>query len=54
MTRLRGLRHLNRHMIDEKITAYAFINEEQLSDNLVCLIDGEWYQFIATERVGQP
>ncbi len=41
-------------MTDEKITAYAFINEGQSDDTLVCLIDGEWYQFIATERVGQP
>lgn len=35
---------------DEKITAYAFINEGQSGDILVCLIDGDWYQFIATER----
>ena len=41
-------------MTDEKITAYAFINEGQSGDILVCLIDGEWYQFIATERAGQP
>ena len=33
----------------EKITAYAFTD-----DSLVCLIDGEWYQFAATERAGQP
>lgn len=33
----------------EKITAYAFTG-----DTLVCLIDGEWYQFIETDRVGQP
>ena len=39
---------------DEKKTAYAFINDEQLGDILVCLIDGEWYQFIATDRAGQP
>ncbi len=39
---------------DEKITAYAFISDEQLGDILVCLIDGEWYQFIATDRAGQP
>ena len=39
---------------DEKISAYAFINDEQLGDILVCLIDGEWYQFIATDRAGQP
>ena len=38
---------------DEKITAYAFLDDEQLGDILVCLIDGEWYQFIATDRVGQ-
>jgi len=36
------------------ITAYAFISEEQLGDILVCLIDGEWYQFKATDRAGQP
>ena len=41
-------------MTDEKITAYAFINEGQSGDILMCLIDGEWYQFIATERAGQP
>ena len=41
-------------MTDKKITAYAFINDEQSDDILVCLIDGEWYQFLATERVGQP
>jgi len=33
----------------EKITAYAFTG-----DTLVCLIDGEWYQFMATDRAGQP
>ena len=41
-------------MTDEKITAYAFINDGQLGDILVCLINGEWYQFIATDRAGQP
>ena len=45
---------LNGSMTDEKITAYAFINDGQSGDILVCLIDGEWYQFTATERVGQP
>ena len=45
---------LDGSMTDVKITAYAFINEEQLGDILVCLIDGEWYQFIATDRAGQP
>ena len=39
---------------DKKATAYAFINDEQSGDILVCLIDGEWYQFLATERAGQP
>ena len=39
---------------DEKITAYAFISDDQFGDILVCLIDGEWYQFIATDRAGQP
>ncbi len=39
---------------DEKITAYAFISDDQLGDILVCLIDGEWYQFVATDRAGQP
>lgn len=33
----------------EKITAYAFVD-----DTLVCLIDGDWYQFIETDRAGQP
>ncbi len=41
-------------MSGEKITAYAFIREETLGDILVCLVDGEWYQFIETDRVGQP
>ena len=45
---------LDGSVTNEKITAYAFINDEQLGNILVCLIDGEWYQFIATERVGQP
>ena len=45
---------LDGSLTDEKITAYAFINEAQSGDILVCLIDGEWYQFIATERAGQP
>ncbi len=45
---------LNGSLTDEKITAYAFINDGQLGDILVCLIDGEWYQFIATDRAGQP
>ena len=45
---------LNGSLTDEKITAYAFISDEQLGDILVCLIDGEWYQFIATDRAGQP
>ena len=45
---------INGSMTDKKITAYAFINDEQSDDILVCLIDGEWYQFLATERVGQP
>ena len=45
---------LNGSMTDEKITAYAFINDGQSGDILVCLIDGEWYQFTVTERVGQP
>ena len=38
----------------ERITAYAFINEEPSGDILVCLIDGEWVQFVETDRVGQP
>ena len=45
---------INGSLTDKKATAYAFINDEQSDDILVCLIDGEWYQFIATERVGQP
>ncbi len=45
---------LDGSLTDEKITAYAFVNDEQLGDILVCLIDGEWYQFIATDRAGQP
>ena len=45
---------INGSMTDKKTTAYAFINDEQSDDILVCLIDGEWYQFLATERAGQP
>lgn len=33
----------------KKITAYAFTG-----DTLACLIDGEWYQFLETDRAGQP
>ena len=45
---------INGSMTDKKITAYAFINDEQSGDILVCLIDGEWYQFLAIERAGRP
>ena len=45
---------INGSTTDKKTTAYAFISDEQSDDILVCLIDGEWYQFLATERVGQP
>ena len=45
---------LNGSTSDEKITAYAFINDEKLGEILVCLIDGAWYQFVETDRVGQP
>ena len=45
---------INGSMTDKKATAYAFINDEQSDDILVCLIDGKWYQFLATERAGQP
>ena len=45
---------INGSMTDKKATAYAFINDGQSGDILVCLIDGEWYQFLATERAGQP
>ena len=45
---------LNGSISDEKITAYAFINDEKSGEILVCLIDGEWYQFVETDRVGQP
>ena len=38
----------------KKITAYAFISVEKPGDTLVCLIDGEWYQFEETDRAGQP
>ena len=40
---------LNGSLSGKKITAYAFTD-----DTLVCLIDGEWYQFIETDRAGQP
>lgn len=33
------------------ISAFARLEEGKL---IVCLIDGEWYRFIATDRVGQP
>lgn len=45
---------INGSMTEKKTTAYAFINDGQSDDILVCLIDGEWYRFIATERAGQP
>ncbi len=45
---------LDGSMSGGKITAYAFMNEEKLGDILVCLVDGEWYQFLETDRVGQP
>ena len=45
---------INGSMTDKKTTAYAFINDEQSDGILVCLTDGEWYQFLATERAGQP
>ena len=45
---------LNGSVSGEKITAYAFIREETLGDILVCLVNGEWYQFAETDRVGQP
>ena len=45
---------INGSTTDKKTTAYAFINDEQSDDILVCLIDGEWYQFLAAERAGQP
>ena len=45
---------LNGSRSDEKITAYAFINDEKSGEIPVCLIDGEWYQFVETDRVGQP
>ncbi len=45
---------LNGSVSGEKITAYAFISDEKLGDILVCLVDGKWYQFVETDRVGQP
>ena len=45
---------LNGSSSGEKITAYAFIGEKGAGDTLVCLIGGEWYRFIQTDRVGQP
>ena len=45
---------LNGSVSGEKITAYAFMSEEELGDILVCLVNGEWYQFVQTDRVGQP
>ncbi len=45
---------LNGSTSDEKVTAYAFISEEDSGDVLVCLIDGEWYRFVKTDRAGQP
>ncbi len=36
----------------EKISAYAFISDEKSGEILVCLINGEWYQFAETDRVG--
>jgi len=45
---------LNGSLSGEKITAYAFISDEKLGDILVCLVDGTWYQFVETDRAGQP
>ena len=39
---------LNGHASAEKITAYAFLNDKNLGEVLVCLINGEWYQFLET------
>ena len=43
-----------RFEVRQSFSMDAFISDEQLGNILVCFIDGEWYQFIATERVGQP
>ena len=45
---------LNGSLSGEKITAYAFISDEKLGDILACLVDGAWYQFVETDRAGQP
>lgn len=34
----------------EVLTAYAFVSDDASGDTLVCLIDGEWYRFIETDR----
>ena len=39
---------LNGHASAEKITAYAFLHDKNLGEVLVCLINGEWYQFLET------
>ena len=33
------------------VSAFARLEEGRM---IVCLIDGEWYRFAATDRVGQP
>ncbi len=43
---------LNGSTSGETITAYAFIRDETLGDILVCRVNGEWYQFVETDRVG--
>ena len=39
---------LSGHVSADKITAYAFLNDQNLGEVLVCLINGEWYQFLET------
>ena len=38
-----------RFEVRQSFSMDAFISDEQLGNILVCFIDGEWYQFIATE-----
>ena len=35
---------------EEVISAYAFVGNDASGDALVCLINGEWYRFIETDR----
>ena len=41
---------LNGSLSNAKISAYAFVREENSEDTLTCLIGGAWYRFEETDR----